>query len=64
MLLYILFISTLGNRTLYENNIHKTFAELKEKGVIFKKDPVKTDYGYEAVFEDDNGNYIQLIKLI
>jgi len=45
------------------DDIHKTTEELKEKGVLFKKDPVKTDFGYEAVFDDSNGNYIQLIQL-
>lgn len=45
------------------NNIQETVTELKEKGVIFKKDLVKTDYGYEAIFDDANGNYIQLFQL-
>jgi len=45
------------------DDIHKTAEELKEKGVVFTKDPVKTDWGYEAVFDDANGNYIQLIQL-
>lgn len=45
------------------DDIHKTAEELKEKGVSFTKDPVKTDFGYEAVFDDANGNYIQLIQL-
>jgi len=45
------------------NNIQKTFEELIAKGVKFKKEPTKTDYGYEAVFDDDNGNYIQLYQL-
>ena len=45
------------------DNIQKTTEELKKKGVIFKKDPVKTDFGYEAIFDDSNGNYIQLIQL-
>ena len=45
------------------NNIQKTVNELKEKGVKFKKDLVETDYGYEAIFDDSNGNYIQLIQL-
>ena len=45
------------------DDIHKTAEELKKKGVKFKKDPVKTEYGYEAVFDDDNGNYIQLLQL-
>lgn len=44
-------------------DIQKTVDELKKKGVIFKKDPVKTDYGYEAIFDDSNGNYIQLFQL-
>jgi predicted enzyme related to lactoylglutathione lyase len=49
--------------TFSSSNIQKTADELKKKGVIFKKDPVKTDYGYEAIFDDSNGNYIQLIQL-
>jgi len=44
-------------------DIEKTVAELKSKGVVFKKEPIKTSYGHEAVFDDDNGNYIQLIQL-
>lgn len=44
-------------------NIESTVNELKEKGVHFKKDLTKTDYGYDAVFDDDNGNYIQLLQL-
>lgn len=42
-------------------NIESTVNELKEKGVQFKKDLTKTDYGYDAVFDDDN--YIQLLQL-
>jgi len=44
-------------------DIHKTADELKAKGVKFKKDLVKTTYGFEAIFDDSNGNYIQLIQL-
>lgn len=49
--------------TFSSDDIHKTVDELKDKGVVFKKDPVKTDYGIEAVFDDSNGNYIQLLQL-
>lgn len=49
--------------TFSSDDILKTTDELKKKGVKFRKDPVKTDYGYEAVFDDSNGNYIQLIQL-
>lgn len=44
------------------DDIYKTAEELKNKGVKFKKEPTKTDWGYEAVFDDDNGNYIQLYQ--
>jgi len=44
-------------------DIEKTVIELKEKEVVFKKGLTKTDYGYDAVFDDDNGNYIQLLQL-
>lgn len=49
--------------TFSAEDIENTVMELKSKGVVFKKEPVKTSYGYEAVFDDDNGNYIQLIQL-
>ncbi len=41
--------------------IYFSSDELKKKRVKFKKDPVETDYGYEAIFDDSDGNYIQLI---
>ena len=45
------------------DNIEKTAEELKKKGVRFTKDPTKTDWGYESIFDDANGNYIQLIQM-
>lgn len=44
-------------------DIDATYEELKAKGVIFKKVPTDTPWGREAIFDDDNGNYIQLIQL-
>jgi catechol 2,3-dioxygenase-like lactoylglutathione lyase family enzyme len=44
-------------------DIYKTASELKGKGVRFTKDPTKTDWGHEAIFDDDNGNYIHLIQI-
>jgi catechol 2,3-dioxygenase-like lactoylglutathione lyase family enzyme len=49
--------------TFSTDDIYKTVDELKEKSVQFKQDPLKTDYGIEAIFDDDNGNYIHLIQL-
>ena len=45
-------------------DIHKTVEELKSKGVKFEKGPAQTPYGYEAIFDDSNGNYIQLIQIV
>jgi len=45
------------------NTIALTVAELKAKGVVFKTELKKKDYGYDAIFDDDNGNYIQLLQL-
>ena len=45
------------------DDIEKTVEELKKKGVRFTKDPTKTDWGYECIFDDANGNYIQLIQM-
>jgi len=39
------------------------YKRLKEKGVVFRKEPKKTEYGTEAVFEDTCGNLIQLHQL-
>ena len=49
--------------TFSSDSIFETVSELKKNGVKFMKDPVVTDYGYEAVFDDSSGNYIQLIQL-
>lgn len=44
-------------------DIQKTYEELMAKGVTFTKTPTKTDWGYEAVFDDSFGNYIQLAQV-
>lgn len=44
-------------------DIEATAEELKAKGVVFKKEPTVTPWGKEAIFDDDNGNYIQLIEI-
>lgn len=45
------------------DDIEKTVEELKSKGVKFTKDITKTDYGHEAIFDDTNGNFIQIIQM-
>ena len=44
-------------------DIYKTAEELKAKGVVFKKEVTQTEWGYDAVFDDGNGNYLQLIQM-
>ncbi len=42
------------------DDIQTEYEKLKNKGVAFRKEPKKTDYGIEALFEDTCGNLIQL----
>lgn len=49
--------------SLSSDDISLTVEELKAKGVIFKKELTNTDWGQEAIFDDSNGNYIQLIQV-
>ena len=43
-------------------DIRKEHERLKLLGVKFRKDPVNTDFGIEAMFEDGFGNIIQLYQ--
>ncbi|WP_201318534.1 VOC family protein [Paenibacillus sp. EPM92] len=43
-------------------DIHKEYERLIELGVKFRKEPTKTDWGVEAIFEDTCGNLIQLAQ--
>lgn len=45
------------------DDIQNEYEKLKEKGVEFSKEPTKTDWGYEAVFDDTCGNLIQLAQV-
>lgn len=45
------------------DNIQAEYERLKALGVVFRKAPVKTDYGIETIFEDTCGNLIQLMQL-
>ncbi len=44
-------------------NIDEEYNRLKQKGVVFRKEPQKTEYGSEAIFDDTCGNLIQLHQL-
>ena len=42
------------------DDIQKDFKQLKAKGVVFRGEPKKTDYGTQVSFEDTCGNLVQL----
>jgi predicted enzyme related to lactoylglutathione lyase len=42
------------------DDVQKEYERLKAKGVKFKQEPTKTDWGTQAVFDDTCGNYIQI----
>ena|SRR5688572_27549505 len=43
-------------------DINQEYERLVNCGVLFRKGPVKTKYGVEALFEDGFGNIIQLYQ--
>jgi predicted enzyme related to lactoylglutathione lyase len=43
-------------------DIQNEYDRLKSLGVVFKKEPTKTDWGIEAIFDDTCGNLIQLYQ--
>ncbi|WP_422082497.1 VOC family protein [Ulvibacterium sp.] len=44
------------------NDLLATYEELRTKGVVFKKEPTKEFYAYEALFVDDSGNWFSLCE--
>ena len=43
-------------------DVQAEYERLKGRGVVFRKEPTKTDWGIEAVFDDTCGNYIQIAQ--
>ncbi|HKP51986.1 MAG TPA: VOC family protein [Chloroflexia bacterium] len=41
-------------------DIHEEYERLKERGVVFRGEPAKTEWGTQVVFEDSCGNLIQI----
>lgn len=44
------------------SDIHKTYEDLKAKGVEFIQEPKEEFYGTEAIFKDDSGNWFSLTQ--
>ncbi len=45
------------------NDVQKEFNALRDRGVEFKSEPTKTDWGIEAIFDDTCGNFVQIAQL-
>ena len=45
------------------DDIQQEYERLKNRGVVFRKAPAKTEWGTEAIFEDGCGNLIQIYKI-
>ena len=41
-------------------DVQAEYEKLKSRGIVFKQEPTKTDWGTTAVFDDTCGNYIQI----
>jgi predicted enzyme related to lactoylglutathione lyase len=44
-------------------DLQNEYERLKKRGVTFREEPTKTDWGTQAVFEDTCGNLIQLAQV-
>jgi catechol 2,3-dioxygenase-like lactoylglutathione lyase family enzyme len=42
------------------DDVAAEFERLKDKGVVFKQAPTKTEWGTQAIFDDTCGNFIQI----
>lgn len=43
-------------------DIQNEYERMTERGVVFRKEPTKMDWGTEAIFDDNCGNLIQLYQ--
>lgn len=52
----------LGGGVFNTDDCHKTYAELKAKGVTFLSPPQERPYGIEATFKDNSGYWFSLTQ--
>ena len=45
------------------DDVHKTYEELKSKGVEFSQEPTQQPYGIDAGFRDPSGNQMRVAQL-
>jgi predicted enzyme related to lactoylglutathione lyase len=42
------------------DDVEAEFERLKDKGIVFKQAPTKTEWGTQAIFDDTCGNFVQI----
>lgn len=52
----------MGSGVLETADIHKTYEELKARGVEFTSPPTERFYGIEALFKDNSGNWFSMTQ--
>lgn len=52
----------LGAGVLETDDIHRTYRELRDKGVEFLGEPQQRPYGIEALLKDDSGNWFSVVQ--
>jgi catechol 2,3-dioxygenase-like lactoylglutathione lyase family enzyme len=52
----------LGGGVFQTSDCHKTYEELKAKGVQFKEPPKEQFYGIEAIMQDNSGNWFSMTQ--
>ncbi len=53
---------TFGFAAFRTDDCHKTYEELKARGVKFMHEPKERPYGIETVLQDDSGNWFALVQ--
>jgi hypothetical protein len=53
---------SVGAGVLEVDDCHKTYEELKAKGVEFMSPPSEQFYGVEALFKDNSGNWFSMTQ--
>lgn len=53
---------TLGAVGLATDDCHKTYDELRARGVEFLQEPADRPYGVEAILRDSSGNWLVLVE--
>lgn len=54
----------LGSGVMATADVHRTYEELRGRGVTFIQEPVERPYGVEALFRDDSGNWFSLTQRV